>query len=304
MMTIQQDRLDYYRTHGTLTDIGKYAEHIKNLPDTIPELVAIVQHLGIYDMLARDFYGVSLSEERMADIHLRSAGETLDTIFAISDKPLAVPRKPEDRIGCRCHAFTKLIVTLLRAKGIPARARCGFASYFNPGKYEDHWVCEYWDASDNRWVLLDAQIDDVWREKLGITWSLLDISRDQFLVAGDAWVRCQNDEANADDFGISFYEGMEGLWFIAGNLVRDVAALNKMEMLPWDVWGATAMPDTEITDGRYAFYSQLAGLSCQPDDTFDELRRLYATDDRLRVPKSVFNNLRQANEIVEIGANG
>jgi hypothetical protein len=28
---------------------------------------------------------------------------------------------------------------------------------------------------------------------------------------------------------------MHGLWFIAGNLVRDAAALNKREML-WNVW--------------------------------------------------------------------
>ena len=30
---------------------------------------------------------------------------------------------------------------------------------------------------------------------------------------------------------------MRGLWFIAGNLIRDAAALNNMETLPWDVGG-------------------------------------------------------------------
>src|SRR5258708_26570766 len=31
---------------------------------------------------------------------------------------------------------------MLRAKGIAARVRCGFGSYFNPGYFEDHVVCE------------------------------------------------------------------------------------------------------------------------------------------------------------------
>jgi hypothetical protein len=31
---------------------------------------------------------------------------------------------------------------------------------------------------------------------------------------------------------------MHGLWFSAGNLVRDIAALNNRETLPWDFWGA------------------------------------------------------------------
>jgi hypothetical protein len=30
---------------------------------------------------------------------------------------------------------------------------------------------------------------------------------------------------------------LRGLWFIAGNVVREVAALDKMEMLPWDQMG-------------------------------------------------------------------
>ena len=41
---------------------------------------------------------------------------------------------------------------------------------------------------------------------------------------------------------------MHGLWFIAGNVIRDVAALNNHEMLPWDVWGAMARTDAELDE--------------------------------------------------------
>ena len=130
-----------------------------------------------------------------------------------------------------------MLVTMLRAKGVPARSRCGFAAYFNPPNFEDHWVCEYWDAQDRRWRLADPQIDDVWRRRLNIGFDTLDLPRTQFLTASEAWRRCRSGEADEQQFGISF-AGLRGLWFVAGSLVRDMAALNKMEMAPWDVWGA------------------------------------------------------------------
>ena len=39
---------------------------------------------------------------------------------------------------------------MLRAKGVPARARLGFGSYFNPGYFEEHVLCEYWNAAQER----------------------------------------------------------------------------------------------------------------------------------------------------------
>jgi hypothetical protein len=92
---------------------------------------------------------------------------------------------------------------------------------------------------------------------------------------------------------------MNGLWFIAGNLVRDLAALNKMEMLPWDVWGGTPMPELVLPEEQLVFYDRLAELTQVPDGTFDELQAIYKRDERLRVPQTVFNNLRQTQEIVE-----
>jgi len=46
----------------------------------------------------------------------------------------------------------------MRHKGIPSRVRCGFANYFERGKHVDHWVAEYWLASEHRWLLVDAEL--------------------------------------------------------------------------------------------------------------------------------------------------
>jgi hypothetical protein len=187
-----------------------------------------------------------------------------------------------------------MLVTMLRAKGVPACSRCGFAAYFNPPNFEDHWVCEYWDAQERRWRLADPQIDDVWRRRLDIRFDTLDLPRAQFLTASDAWRRCRSGEANEQQFGISFV-GLRGLWFVAGSLVRDMAALNKMEMAPWDVWGAQPKPEGEFD---LSFFDELAALTRDPDHTFVELRRRYDEDKGLCVPPTVFNALNGRREAI------
>ncbi|MGE0823117.1 MAG: transglutaminase-like domain-containing protein [Candidatus Binatia bacterium] len=236
-MKTNEKILDFYAQPSDLTAAGKFSPWLDALPSEVSKLVGITQGLGIYDTVATDFYGCTIPDARQQEIHLRSFEQTLEQLLALDDQPLTVARAADKRLACRCHNFTRLLVAILRAQGIPARSRCGFGTYFNPPYFEDHWVGEYWNAAEARWVLVDPQFDEVWRTKLKIDHDILDVPRNRFLVAGDAWVRCRAGQADAEKFGIVF-ANLRGLWFVAGNLVRDVAALNKMEMLPWDVWGA------------------------------------------------------------------
>jgi hypothetical protein len=190
-----------------------------------------------------------------------------------------------------------LLVARLRAKGIAARGRRGFGTYFNPSYFEDHVVCEYWNASDGRWVLVDPQFDEVWRAKGKIDHDVLDVPRDRFLIAADAWAQCRAGKADPSRFGI-FKGDLRGLWFVAGNLVHDVACLNKMEMLQWDVWGAMPRPGEPMQDEQLAFFDRLAALTRAPDAAFEELRSLYQGDERLKVPATVFNAVLNRPEAV------
>jgi hypothetical protein len=188
-----------------------------------------------------------------------------------------------------------LATAIFRHDGIPARGRGGFGAYFNPGKFEDHWVCEYWKADEGRWALLDAQFDEVFVRRLSIRHDVLDVPRDQFLTSPDAWTRCRKGELDPRDFGIVFSQ-MRGLWFIASSLIRDLATLNGWEMLPWDVWGAQPDVDAELSADQLSFFDEIAALTADPDANFDALRRRFAEDARLRVPGTVFNALRQCEE--------
>lgn len=286
---------DFYTQHSRFSALGKHAGALRHLPDDIKGMIGTIQGLVIYDAVAAEFYGCNLSGDRMHDIHLRSVEDILDRVLEINGRPLTDVRPPEHRIAGRCRNFVMLLIAALREKGIPARARCGFGVYFNPGSFEDHWVCEYWDAKTESWKLADPQFDAVWRHNLGISHDIADLPRGRMLVAGDAWQMCQSGKADPSTFGISFV-GLRGLWMVAGNLVRDVAALNGMELQPWDVWGAMPRPDETLDDQQLAYFDRLAAFSREPDKHFEALRETYANDGRLTVPDQVFNALRNRPE--------
>ncbi len=264
-----------------MSDPGRHAASFDGLPRGTKALAKVVQGLLIHQHIA-SAYGVMLSRDQQAQSHIRTVEKILDDIVTRDGRPLSTSREAGERQVGVCRHFTLLHITMLRMQGIPARARCGFSFYFEKDKYLDHWVTEYWNEEKKSWVLFDAQIDDRQRELFRIEFDTADVPRDQFVVAGDAWSLCRSGRADPNTFGIL---DMHGLWFIAGNLVRDIAALNNREMLPWDIWGAMRQTDGELD---LAFFDRLAILSSEPDSHIDELNALYC-DQRVSVPQTVFN---------------
>ena len=281
------DTLAYYAQQGAMTGVGQHAEALAALPADIAALAKIVQGLAVHQYMA-DAYGFQVPEGRKAESHIRHAGKILDRILALDSRPLSVARPVDKRVVGVCHHFALLMTAMLRAKGIPARYRCGFGAFFNAPKSEEHLVCEYWNHAEARWVLADAQLDELWRRNLGFAFDPLDVPRDQFVVAADAWTQCRSGKADPAKFGI-FVGELRGLWFVAAELIRDVAAFGKVEMLPWDGWGAMPHPGQQLDAGQLAFFDRLAELTSAPDTSFGELRALSDKDERVRVPATVFN---------------
>jgi Transglutaminase-like superfamily len=282
-----QSSLDFARQPAVMTAAGEHARLFDGLPREVAGLAGVAQGLLIHEHIA-PAYGVELSDDRRGSVHIRPVERILGRLLAEDGRPLASARPAEARLAGNCRHFTVLLVAMLRAQGVPARARCGFGGYFGTGSFEDHWVAEYWHAAQARWILVDAQIDDVQRGMFQVDFDLMDVPRDRFVIAGDAWALCRAGEADAARFGLSLLnEG--GLWWIAGNLLRDAAALNNMEMLPWDVWGAMPGVGEAMAEDVLALLDRVSELTRTPDESFGELRALYVGDDRLRVPPSVFN---------------
>jgi hypothetical protein len=294
MQVQDQPRLQFYSRPATMTSPGRHAPLLGGLPRDIPGLAAVAQGLLIHEHIA-PAYGVTLSDEQRASVHVRPVERMLELIVARDDRPLDVARAPEGRLPGNCRQFTVLMVAMLRAQGTPARARCGFGGYFHETMFEDHWVCEYWHAGQQRWILVDAQIDARQRDLFSIDFDVTDVPRDRFLIAGEAWARCRSGAADPGTFGLSIINEA-GDWWIAGNLMRDAAALGNIELLPWDCWGAMPQADEPIDEPRCALFDRLAALTQLPDSSFAELQRLCRQDSRLRVPAAVHNAVRMRDE--------
>ncbi len=267
-----------------LVDLPAVRGLLATLPATatVTELVQAVQGNLLHIFWAKR-YGIELSDQKKAEVNIRSAAEMLRRIHAHDPVPLITPRAPEDRLVGNCRDFSVLLVALLQHMGVPARARCGFGTYFLEGKYEDHWVAEYWNLAEERWIQVDAQLDAFQQEQLGTDFDPLDTPHDRFLTGGRAWRLAREEGVDPELFGIF---DLRGYWFMRGNLVRDVAALSQVPLLPWDGWGIILHEDADLSADDWALLDRIAALSLD-NAQFDTLRALYTADERLRVPPMI-----------------
>jgi hypothetical protein len=205
----------------------------------------------------RDAYGVPPDPARtQAETNLRDLRSMLARIgelqAALGRSPEEVgPLPPEARLIGNCRHHSVLYTALLRAAGVPARARCGFGRYFEVGKWIDHWVVERWDGE--RWVVSDAQLDALMRERLRFSFDPMDMPEGEFCSGGEAWLACREGD-DPERYGIFDFHGWD---FVKGNLVRDVCALGGRELLPWDAWGLALTPKSSMGE---------AALSCLDRD--------------------------------------
>lgn len=283
--------LAYYLAPGPFTGLGAYREQIDTLPPDVAAIAKAVQGLLIHEALA-PAYKVVLAPERREEKELHGVTAMLDCAFRLDARPIAEERAPDQRVVGVCRHFATLFVAIARQKGIPARARVGFANYFEAGKHVDHWVGEYWHGGENRWVLVDAQLDRHQQAFYKPNFDVLDVPRDRFRVAGDAWTLCRSGAVDPMTFGVAGTDNW-GLIETFGDLLLDLAALQKIELLPWGWYGLSL--DDDACENEGDLIDRLARLSSTADaDAFEELRGIVAADPRLRVPSEALASIAAA----------
>ncbi len=286
----------WYATPGPLTDLARHEGRLRSAPRDPAGVARFVQGLVLHPFHAWR-YGVPQEVLRQDELQVRGAAEMLDRVLARDSGDLAQPRPPEARFVGNCRHFATLATALLRHHGVPARARCGFGAYFEPGKLVDHWVCETWDAELHRWTAFDPQLDEVQRRGMGVDFDVFDLPPGRFVTGGEAWRRCRSGDFDPKRCGIL---DMWGLWFVRGNVVRDVAALQKLELLPWDGWGVMGTDDGALSDADWALLDRAAVLSSDGVGRSEELVALYG-DSRLRVPRRIVSYDRGGPREVDLG---
>jgi hypothetical protein len=286
-MTLTPEERAYYVSHSAMSDPGELAPLLDALPAAPAALADAVSGLILHPVfVARR--GVACPPESADDAESRSVRAILTRVLSRDSRPLGVARVYERRFVGTCRDYALLACSVLQRRGVPSRLRVGFATYFVPGFHEDHWLCEYWDAGG--WRLLDAELDGEARTAYAIDFASWDVPRDRFLTAAEAWQALRGGRLDPMRCGVSFV-GIAGAWFVAGSVVRDLAALNKREMLPWDYWGIARdlSPATAPSESVAASLDALAALIAGPTPDWTALRAAYEGADSLRVPPVVMS---------------
>lgn len=274
-----QTPLEYYASSGHITDVGSSADLLSNLPSTIPSLCHLIQGVVLHPFEARH-YGVKIPRKRWQELDLCEVASMLQRLCELERAPLEVQRSPEKRLLGNCRDYATLLCALLRLQRIPARVRYGFATYFEANFYTDHVVCEYWNTDQFRWILVDAQIDEVLRQAYGISINTLNLPQDAFLLAGRAWQLYRSAMVDPTDFGITS-SGPCGVAFIRTGVLHEVAALNKVELLCQDEW------DLGEGEEQLQVVDQFAHWTLHADTNLGQLRRVFEQGTSIPVPSRV-----------------
>jgi len=247
-----------YRTPGPFTDLRAVdPSALRGLASDPVDLCRPVSRLVIQPHEAQ---AAGIAAERLAENQIRPAAALVAKLTAVDPAPLSQARAADKRVVGTCRHFAVIACALLRNAGIAARVRCGFATYFQPGQALDHWVIEYRLDDAARWIRLDP-------ETLGgpVLPHAEDLRPGEFLTGAEAWALYRRGEVDAATFGVYGTENF-GPAEIRGNAVKDLAALNKVESLPWDEWGRMTDAFAGRTGEDYdALLDELAAV-CEADD--------------------------------------
>ena len=264
-------RHSHWAAQSAVTDPGRAGTAIDELPADLAALRQASSQLVFHYRAGGDYANNGVPAERVSEIDTRYADSMFGLVLKRGEPELARDRRPADRlVGC-CRDATVFFLALARHKGIPARARVGFAAYLAKGWLIDHEIAEVWDERDSRWRLVDPEMDTAWTPEVNgrrIDW--LDVTADQFVTGPRAWraVRAGTSDPERHVVAPDLGDPMTRGWpYIAHHAIHDLAALNKTETLLWDAWGmqlgwhgVKTVPDADA-----AVLDEISAVTADPD---------------------------------------
>jgi hypothetical protein len=278
--------LAFWRNQTPITDPGSCAGLLDALPADPDALTEISSQMVFHYRAHGDWAANGISSDRAGEIHLCYAANMFDRLLELQ-LPLSASRSPAHRIlGC-CRDFSTLYVSMLRHHRIPSRCRVGFADYLEVGWWIDHVVVEVWDG--DRWRMVDPQLRAGFTAGDSAPLDRLDLGPDRFLTAAQAWLAAR--DGRIDPSRVVVASTLElpqtrGWPQLAHNLVHDIAALDGVELLLWQGWGASLLEDV-TAPSVVVELDHAATAVAEPDAPLTVIRQ-WAAHDLLRVPPSVF----------------
>ena len=202
--------LDFYRQYSEFTDPGEYEYLYKNLPDSLPELCQLIRSQLIHPFAELPRYKEQIPKERWNEfMKYPTVKSVLEGLHKYDSRGLIKDRKIEDRLVLGCRHSAILLASILKHRGIPARVRCGHATYLMPEFHGSHTICEVWNEHEKHWMLVDPGL------------GMIDFNREKFDFSNEAWLQLQKGEIDPNFYGIP--GKYTGLGSIVGKVPSDLA---------------------------------------------------------------------------------
>lgn len=294
--------LNFYRQTSCYTDLGLYKELAKKLPDDISQLCLLQRKQMIHPINLKNpdirnkknsFFG---DMTKISNTRLVNEEDIYPTALAMfaellrKENKYSINREVTNKIHITCRGQAILLAAILKAKGIPARVRSGFTAYVSNDNNTvgDHWITEYYNEKNQRWVLVDADMccND-------IDFDPFDVPRDKFLFAADAWLGVRRGNYSHADFYNSGYNYEEGEKFcieiLLIELFYDFHTLMNDEIIFLHYPKYFKNKKFELSEEEYQEIDELAELMLNPDDNFDKLWEIWNTEEKFRIIKGCLN---------------
>ncbi len=280
-----------YLETSVYTYAGIYKDFIASLPDDIPSIGMLVcdqiTHPSMYftepsPYLEDTYYGkfATYPKHRFKnedEIYI-TAVSMIAGILRLDETGFTKNRDVTKRITVSCRQASVLFSAILKEKRIPCRSRAGFMDFGDAGdSYMEHWVNEYWNFNENRWVLAD--VDGYYEYEQRFGYSQFDLPRRKFVTASEAWLGLRKNTFNKklDVFSPTLLEG------VCEYLFMDLHALMNNEIFysyqPLYLRGGIqTLNEKELHE-----LDALAELLAEPDKNMEQIEHLLAANEKWSV---------------------
>ena len=277
---MKEDIADFYKQTSMYTNYEGFYNYFKSLPDDLDELSKLIRNNIMHRVtLIKAFKTGNESitkkypwyRNRCDDDILLTAPKKISELIRQNTISLTNSRRVEDMIVVTCRYVSVLTASILKAKGMIVRVRSGFAPWIRENEACDHWICQYYNKTEKRWV--DYDVDE----------QIHDDKPKKIITAAQSWLSVRSGKVDVN----YFVHGTKtrGLPMLARSLFFDFHALmnDEISYLFFPTYIDTDKEFFKLSTDELKELDDLATLMLEPDKNFDQLRYIFRQDKKLRV---------------------
>ena len=292
---MNENILKHYLTSSVYTYAGNYEDYFKSLPNNIWELGNLICSQIIHritlkegntnankDLLYGDMTKFPWYRMRCEDDVLMTAVSMTAELFRLDNKGFTLDREVYNKIVVTCRYVSVLMSAILKAKGIPCRSRSGFAPYLKKGFSFDHWINQYWDKKQSKWVTFDA---DFFNDKyIALEFDQYDIPTEKFDWAADTWLKIRENKVDSSKF--IYAGGEQSLKASIRAVFYDFHSLMNNEISYLFQPAFIDRKFDKLSEDDFKEIDSLANLMIDPDKNFNDLYEIWNNNKKFRILNS------------------